>query len=145
MRLWHYKLLPYLPKQQLLGQWQELNSIFKNENKHILINYVYKYDCEDLYNYATLVINEMTNRNYKTNIKNLCRYFDDREFYALGFTGNTMDLWSDKPPFKNHHNNEYLKICCWNLYEKYLRGQKGFTDEAIEFICKHCFGPGEEE
>lgn len=44
MRLWHYELLPYLPKSQLLGLWRELNSIFKKQNNHILINYIYDYD-----------------------------------------------------------------------------------------------------
>ena len=27
------------------------------------------------------------------------------------------------------HNDEYLKICYYNLYEKYIRGQKDFNDE----------------
>ena len=44
MRLWHYKLLPYLPKSQLIAQWRELNSIYKKQDRHILINYIYDYD-----------------------------------------------------------------------------------------------------
>ena len=43
MRLWHYKLIPFLPDNQLKAQWRELNAIFLNEPKHILINYVYEY------------------------------------------------------------------------------------------------------
>jgi len=31
MRLWHYELIPYLQKIQLLAQWRELNSIFAKE------------------------------------------------------------------------------------------------------------------
>lgn len=38
MRLWHIDLIPYLPKTQLISQWRELNSVFKKQNKHILIN-----------------------------------------------------------------------------------------------------------
>ena len=30
MRLWHYKLIPYLPKNQLLGQYRECCAIIKN-------------------------------------------------------------------------------------------------------------------
>ena len=48
-----------------------------------------------------------------------------------------MMFYYDDKPFKNHHNEEYLKICCWNLYEKFIRGQSGFTDEAIDFIKKN--------
>ena len=59
MRLWHYKLIPYLPKSQLLAQWRELNSIFKKQDKHILINYIYEYPREDLYKYSYIVLNEL--------------------------------------------------------------------------------------
>ena len=44
MRLWHYDLIEYLPKQQLLGQWRELNSIYVKQDKHILINFIYEYE-----------------------------------------------------------------------------------------------------
>ena len=44
MRLWHIDLIPYLPDLQLIAQWRELNSIFKKQDKHILINYIYNYD-----------------------------------------------------------------------------------------------------
>ncbi len=28
------------------------------------------------------------------------------------------------------HDHEYLTICYWNLREKYIRGQKDFTDDV---------------
>ncbi len=127
MRLWHKDLLPYLPKQQLVAQWCELNSIYAKQDKHILINYVYEYDKTDLYYYSILVINEMKKRIYKIrNFDKYNKYFQEyKDKIALFYTENI---------FKNHQNEEYLKICCWNLYEKYLRGQEGFTDEAVTFI-----------
>jgi hypothetical protein len=36
--------------------------------------------------------------------------------------------------FERHMNREYLHICCWNLYEKLIRGQKGFTIKAEAYI-----------
>ena len=51
MRLWHKDLIEVLPRQQLLGQWRELNSIFKLQNRHILIDFVYVYPKEDLLTY----------------------------------------------------------------------------------------------
>lgn len=137
MRLWHYKLLPYLPRQQLLGQWRELNSIYLNQNKHILINYVYEYDYENLLVYSRNVIKEMMRRNYKVNENNCLLYFCNLPEYKGGFWDIKQDFL-----FVLHHNDEYLKICCWNLYEKYIRGQKGFTDESIRFI-KNQIGIGE--
>ena len=79
MRLWHYKLIPYLPDSQLLAQWRELNSIFKNQPKHILINYVYEYPKDDLYWYTNEILNEMRDRGFKYNLR---ASFDD---YFKGF------------------------------------------------------------
>ena len=54
MRLWHYKLIPYLPNHQLVSQWRELSSIFSAQNKYILINYVYDHPREYLKHYTKL-------------------------------------------------------------------------------------------
>ena len=125
MRLWHYKLIEYLPKSQLLAQWRELNSIFKKENKHILINYVYDYDKIYLWNYSFIIMEEMTIRKIKLNKnskENFKQYFKSlQNFY--NYTGEEMF---------EEHNNEYLTICYYNLKEKYIRGQKDFTKEVWE-------------
>ncbi|MFJ7954221.1 pyrimidine dimer DNA glycosylase/endonuclease V [Lysinibacillus sp. NPDC096418] len=119
MRLWHTKLLPFLPKGQLLSQWRELNSIFAKEDKHILINYIYDYPKDDLYTYTEKVIEEMTNRGYKVRTRDkMERYFTD------------IDKVKVVTPFRDHHNDEYLEICYYNLKEKYIRGQKDY-DEAL--------------
>lgn len=122
MRLWHYKIIPYLPKSQLVGQWRELNSIYKKRDNHILINYVYDYDKDYLYNYSCMVVYEMESRGYKINKwDNFKTYFNKgTEDYIF----NTRDLLTFK-----EHNNEYLTICYYNLKEKYTRGQKDFTDD----------------
>ncbi len=67
MRLWHYKLLPFLPKSQLMAQWRELNSIYAKQDKHILINFIYEYDRVELLIYSALVISELKER--KVNIR----------------------------------------------------------------------------
>ena len=76
MRLWHYRLIPFLPKSQLIAQWRELNSIFKKQDNHILINYVYEYPKEHLWNYTLMVIKVMKDRGIKiNNWKNYASYF----------------------------------------------------------------------
>ena len=65
MRIWHVDLIPYLPRTQLLAQWRELNSIFKKQDKHILINYIYDYGKGFLYNYARQIVEEMEKRKFK--------------------------------------------------------------------------------
>lgn len=123
MRLWHIDLIPYLPKSQLLAQWRELNSIFKKQDKHILINYIYNYPKKYLFWFTQIVLNEMRNRCY--DIKSWHNY-------------NCYFSWVD--PIINlkfkEHNNEYLTICYYNLKEKYLRGQKDFTKDVWEKLDK---------
>ena len=120
MRLWHYELIPYLPKSQLIAQWRELNSIFKKEDKHILINYIYSHDKECLRTYAWAVIDEMNARGYKINsMVNMARYFGEKTF-----------LECDETMVYPEHNDRYLRQCFCNLQEKYDRGQKDFTREV---------------
>ena len=128
MRLWHYKLLKFLPKSQLLAQWRELNSIFKKQDKHILINYVYEYSNSELYMYSILVIKEMENRGYKIkSFDNMKKFFEIENIKDTWFYLRYDNTWQ---LFKNHHNDRYLLQCFFNLQEKYDRGQKDFTDEC---------------
>ncbi|HPS19188.1 MAG TPA: pyrimidine dimer DNA glycosylase/endonuclease V [Bacilli bacterium] len=121
MRLWHYQLIKALPRSQLLAQWRELNLIFRQKPNHILINYIYEdqyKDQKDLLAFSNLVIEEMKKRGYRVNLENFNDYFHG---LVSGVTH----------PFKKYQNNDYLKICFYNLKEKYLRGQKDFS--AIDY------------
>lgn len=120
MRLWHIDLIPYLPKSQLLAQWRELNSIFKKQDKHILINYVYN-DLFALRIYTTAIMNEFAKRKYR--IKS---FVNEINF----FEKNQIEPDEAHSMRFKEHNLEYLAICYWNLREKYLRGQKDFTQEV---------------
>ena len=45
MRIWHTKILPYLPRMQLLSQKREIDLIWKDlangkQTNHVLINYI---------------------------------------------------------------------------------------------------------
>jgi len=125
MRLWHYKLIQYLPRSQLLAQWRELNLIFRQEPSHILINYIYKdeyKDRKDLLSYSNMVLEEMKKRGYRINYGNYDSYFK----------GVATDIVK---PFLNHQDDEYLRICFYNLKEKYMRGQKDFSiDQYLKIL-----------
>ena len=131
MRLWHYRLIPFLPNSQLLAQWRELNSIFKKQDKHILINYVYEYPKEDLWSYTDLVIEEMKKRGFAIkSIDNAMNYFKGVKGYER-----------IEKPFMRHHNSRYLRQCFYNLQEKYDRGQKDFDEEGYSRLSEFakCF------
>ena len=125
-RLWHKDIIKFLPKSQLIAQWRELNSIYAKQDNHILINYIYNYTKSYLYSYSQIVIKEMTNRGYKINKwDNYNNYFEDC----------AKDIWINELAF-NEHNEQYFMICYYNLMEKFIRGQKDFSDEIWDKIVK---------
>ena len=114
MRLWHYRLLPYLPDLQFKGQLRELVAIMhdwrdKGKTNHLLINRVMEYPKADLYGYFLEYAVE-----YEKRYGTLPKQTDDfREFGAHRYT---------HMPFENWHNKNYLRVCMANLYEKHVYG-----------------------
>lgn len=128
MRLWHYRLIPFLPDSQLLSQWRELNSIFKKKDNHILINYVYEYPVNDIYIYSLKVIREMQRRGFKIkSFDNLANYTKNDVKFDLEVGYDYMTVMHFRV-FEDHHNARYLRQCLYNLQEKFDRGQKDFTE-----------------
>lgn len=143
MRLWHIDILKYLPKSQILSQWRELNSVFKKQDKHILINYIYNYSKEYLYVYTEELLGEFVKRNYKVkSFDNFNNYFADikdkiKQEYNSHIP-NAQEKMKQKYRYKEH-NDEYLKICYYNLKEKHLRGQKDFNESIFDKLDNYVF------
>ena len=118
MHLWHYRLLPYLPKRQLLSQKRECDLIWKDIAKgkhtnHILINYIWEYEDykSELSKYYLLLRQEFIKRGCK--------------FNSLIPITDVEESWK---PFERHHTQRYMWQCFYNLQEKWDRGQKDFSD-----------------
>lgn len=125
MRLWHIDLIPYLPNSQLIAQWRELNSIYKKQDNHILINYIYNYDKAYLLIYSNCVLLEMEKRGFRVkSLENFFEYFSDVHELKLSF------------PYRfTEHDKGYLAECFFNLAEKYQRGQKDFDLNRFKALC----------
>ena len=123
LRLWHYKLIPYLPKDMLVSQWRECIAIKRQWEKgtlnHRLVSYVMNYRKGYFYNYVTLVCNELIKRRIK--------YRDVYKEEIRIFSGG---CFINKPYLE--HNDRYLKQCYYNLQEKYDRGI--ITDDEWKLI-----------
>lgn len=124
MRLWHYKILPYSPRTQLLFQKRECDLIWKDlangkQTKHVLINYIWEYRNPkiELLTYYLKLKEEFEKRGYKFNCHPYINLFD-------------IEIYN-KQPFSWHHDYIYLRQCYFNLEEKYMRGQKDFDDETF--------------
>lgn len=118
MRLWHYKLLPYLPDKQFKGQLRELIAIMhdwrdKGQTNHMLINYVMycpKYHLRAYYELYKCVYHS----RYNKRIRNEAKW--DKEF--KDFAGEIPNETIAEHPLVPFHNQAYAKICMANLYEK---------------------------
>ena len=111
MRLWHKELIPFLPRQQLLGQWRECCAIAFNIEQngtpnHVLVNKVMDYPREHFNSYAHIVYSEMLRRGYKADWKK----FAGKE--TCKFLPEGREL------FKGWHNERYMRQCIYNLQEK---------------------------
>lgn len=136
MRLWHYEIVKnnLLPNSQAVAEWRELNSIFRKQDNHILINYIYKYDKSTLKNYTRLVMLDLWDRDYNIrDYKNADNYFEEKVFAE---TRNKEKYC--KNLFKEH-NKDYLLTCFMNLREKYKCGQKDFTDERYNKLRDYIY------
>lgn len=97
--------------KQLISEWRELNSIFKKQDNHILINFVYDCPKEHLMYYTNLIIAEFKKRGYK--IKSL-------DNYNTYFEGVQAPVYiAPCNLFNGKMNDRYLRQCLYNLQEKF--------------------------
>ena len=136
MRIWHTDLLPYLPDLQLNGQWRELVSIMrdlKNKGKtnHLLINRVCEYEDAGLRlaSYASIYFRCRARRYGSCSLNGFEEFYElDKRFYDCIY----------KNPYIDWHNDEYLRVCMANLYEKHKFGigKSRITDDEWERLCE---------
>ena len=127
MRLWHQALIPYLPRQQLLGQHRECCALRGKGwgKKHSVVDYVFKYNPAKLVVYHYIIMEEMERRGYHP----------DRTWDNPDWRGNTLNEqvdWADRKEVDQlwmninqigqiiypEHNEAYLNECLDNLKSK---------------------------
>ena len=119
MRIWDYRLLPYLPDAQFKGQLRELVAIMhdwrdKGNTNHLLINKVMEHSRKELYYYFSIYETEYIRRYGKS----LDKY--ETEFVHFCYHHKSSSMSS--ACYEGWHNKEYLRVCVCNLYEKYRFG-----------------------
>ena len=138
MRIWHWKLISVLPREQLVAAWRELSAIagnlsMKGTPNHILVNKVLDYPRDHFISYAFYVRAEMTRRGYRTMDSVWNKIYCTRESDY-----GEMEILPIDELFPGWHNDRYLAQCYYNLEEKYDCG--GVAQEWFEKIQNIYFG-----
>lgn len=122
MRLWHQSLIPYLPRQQLLGQHRECCALRGKGwgRKHSTVDYVFTHEPAYLVAYHYVVMDEMERRGYHPDL-----IWENQDYRgkALGLSYNWVDnftllIASSKDIIYPEHDDKYLKECLENLKQK---------------------------
>ncbi|MBP2653503.1 MAG: hypothetical protein H6Q73_1072 [Firmicutes bacterium] len=115
MRLWHYRLIPLLPRQQLLGQHRECCALRGNGwgKKHSTVNYIFKYDPAYLVNYHCKVISELERRGYSVDPAWKDNKYRGKNCEKYEYI---VEVWDcEEYP---EHDDRYLEECLANLKTK---------------------------
>ena len=132
MRLWHTKLIPVLPREQLVAAWRELSAIagkiqLNGTPNHVLVNFVTDYDFDHFISYAYYIRQEMTARKYRT----MSSVWD-----KIVSLKPDWKLLPKSEVYKEKMNDFYLTVCYYNLYEKYDCGMFDNFDEIEKLYRK---------
>ena len=131
MRTWDYRLIEYLPDNQLRGQRRECALIAhdihtKGTTNHLLINRIMEYPIDDFLTYCLMVAREMEHRGFRMTNDSAVR---------LGNLGTYRYV---PQPFAGWHNYGYLRCNMANLWEKHFCGigKSRITDEEWQRLCE---------
>ena len=132
MRLWHYKLLRYLPDAQFKGQLRELVAIMhdwrdKGKTNNLLINKVMEYPKSQLSSYFLRYCKEYRYR-YGKEVSQ--KTYDEFSKFAYGISTACV--------FLGWHTKEYLRMNMSNLAEKHFYGigKSRITNEEWKRLCE---------
>lgn len=134
MRLWHEALLPYLPRQQLLGQHREVCALRGKGwgRKHATVDYVFTHPKEWLWMYHMRVMSEMINRGYHPDMKwALVQYQGEalppREASDIDL-GSLNEKLAAGGLIYPEHDDAYLEECLKNLEGKGINLRDDFNN-----------------
>lgn len=123
MRLWHYQLLPQLPKQWLQGQHRECCALrgLGWGKPHATVDYVFNHHYEMLYQYHMEVMRYLElQHSVCCDVKWTFKTWRGR---GIGYVDAKKLPNGDRRIFLNYpeHNPAYLEECLSNLDDKGVR------------------------
>ena len=116
MRLWHEKLIPLLPRQQLLGQHREAAALRGKGwgKKHATVDYVFTHPYYKLFQFHLLVLEEMLRRGYSPDPLWFDPLYRGKHLEPL----TQITVLPITTPLYPEHDEAYLEECLLNLAQK---------------------------
>ena len=135
MRLWHTKLIPVLPREQLVAAWRELSAIagkiqLNGNPNHVLVNFIMDYDFDHFISYAYYIRQEMTARKYRTM---------NSVWEKIVSLKPDWTLLPLEEVYKDRMSDFYLTVCYYNLAEKYVCGMFDNIDDIQKVYRKEIY------
>lgn len=128
MRLWHQYLIPYLPRQQLLGQHRECCALRGNGwgKPHSTVDYVFKHPYMHLAAYHMLILQEYVEREYNPDPKWFDPFYRGKSHAPEPYLEIDLNLFKGtlhktkymRQNIYREHNGQYLAECINNLAGK---------------------------
>lgn len=125
MRLWHEGLLPYLPRQQLLGLHREVCALRGKGwgRKHSVVDYVFTHPKEWLWAYHTRVMGGMIKRGCHPDLTWMDvlyqgKELDKRQQEEIDVKEINEKLAATEVYIYPEHDDAYLEECLQNLETK---------------------------
>lgn len=149
MRLWHEALIPYLPRQQLLGQHRECCALrgLGWGKKHATVDYVFTHPYGWLVEYHYKVMLEMLIRGYSPDNKwydhhyrgkKCARYYAKVKEYK-GESYESVIIHCGEKIRVNYiypeHDDAYLQECLGNLADKSIVIEADFCQYIADIVC----------
>ena len=127
MRLWHQRLIPILPRQQLLGQHRECCALRGKGwgRKHATVDYVFTHDPALLIAYHWLVLDEMKKRGYtyapewdRAEYRGRQLGADHHWYNSIKILEPVRDIDGVERILYPEHDSTYMRECVDNLRKK---------------------------
>lgn len=140
MRLWHQKLIHYLPDAQPLGLHREVCQLrhmpykeWSKQPKNGMVGYVFKYDNSLLYQYHLLVLGEMRDRGMEPDPAWYNRLFcgHRNDILTLAQSDTYVYIKGSQYMIYPEHDDRYLWDCIENLENKGAVFVNGFNANRL--------------
>lgn len=131
MTIWHKDLIPYLPKAQLMVQWEYcyhiLEVLLDKGTLEGSFSKVLNYSFTQFASYTYVVLVEIRKREYDLDANSLVLFISN----LFKLRDNFNNTCKEMEIYEDWHNDDYLKECLHDLEKQVNMGNISMEDWSI--------------